>query len=72
MEDTSQTVEIGFCDPSIAEAAIKKYRQMFPEDDYTPEVETGQPERGWSVIVKVPRSKYIMFDTALSAALGGF
>ncbi|OGC61180.1 hypothetical protein A2380_01730 [candidate division WWE3 bacterium RIFOXYB1_FULL_43_24] len=61
----------GFCDVNIATAVVKEYIDLFPYDDYVPEIEKCCDESGFSVIVNVPMNKYDDFDVAFSVVAGG-
>ncbi|OGC73964.1 hypothetical protein A2337_01010 [candidate division WWE3 bacterium RIFOXYB2_FULL_43_9] len=61
---------IGFVDIEIALKVVKEYSRMYPEDEYVPEIEKGSPENGFSVVINVPRDKYVNFDFAVMVVTG--
>ena len=66
-----ETLPVGFSDIDIASRIVKEYKDLFPEDDYVPEIEKCCDANGLSVVINVPKEKYTNFDFAFMVVAGG-
>ncbi|AHB40370.1 TPA: hypothetical protein DHW62_03475 [candidate division WWE3 bacterium] len=66
-----ETLPVGFSDIDIASRIVKEYKDLFPEDDYVPEIEKCCDANGFSVVINVPKEKYTNFDFAFMVVAGG-
>ena len=66
----AEPLPVGFSDINIASMIVKEYTDLFPEDDYVPEIEKCCEANGFSVVINVPKEKYTNFDFAFMVVTG--
>ncbi len=69
LADVHQVFEVYLADQEFAARVLKKYKEMYPEDDFNPELELIERSNGtFGYKIKVPEEYYVKFDCAFNYA----